>query len=512
MENLTVVRLLDGYRQRVERGEVQFLQKSSRNQNQSKVLALIQPLLVSLKEAEGKPGGLSDNLNWFETHVQGRSLWEKLVECALQDIDPEAKGDSELFKFAEAAAGFEDLLYGMSRRYRDHTLHSLWVYFIGEHIMRDLLPDVYQDLDWYVWNSLLRDTSSYPFKLLNEARDIEKKLLGEANERKDSIWCLTALCHDLGYSFSQLQGLNESVEKVLKYFDLPGFTRIGYSFEVEHQYLASQFLDLTVGEVWIVPSPDNKEALIKNFRNDADYWRLCRALEKRQHGVYSSFIIYKLLDIFADVWVRDPAEPWGLEPGEAVDNLLRGNILFAIAQHEFAFAHLNTMGSLADILVLADELEEFSRFGRQLLARQYTDTMAKVSVSFKPRKTARRRNIDIDISYEVAKDYNEEEFYITKAKKLCRKYSLAARDEISRRPAQYMIANIKMVVKKGGREFSFCLSSDSAKTEGQLPEARIGGYPAGKYHLSCHDDKIVVSTKDGGIALEEWFGIEAEVE
>ena len=510
MENLTVVRLLDGYRQRVERGEVQFLQKGSRNQ--SKVLTLIQPLLVNLKEAEGKPGGLSDNLNWYETHVQGRFLWEKLVEYALQDIDPDAKGDSELFKFAEAAATFEDLLYGMSRRYRDHTLHSLWVYFIGEHIMRDLLPDVYQDLDWYVWNNVLREASSYPFKLLDKARDIEKKLLGKANERKDSIWCLTALCHDLGYSLSQLQGLNESVEKVLKYFDLPGFTRIGYSFQVEQHYLTSQFLDLTVGEVWIVPSPDSKEVLIKNFRSDADYWRLCRALEKRQHGVYSSFIIYKLLDVFADVGVRDPAEPWGLELEEAVDNLLRGNILFAIAQHEFPFAHLNTMGSLADILVLADELEEFSRFGRQLLARQYTDTMAEVSISFKPRKTTRRRNIDIDISYEVAKDYDEEEFYIRKAKKLSRKYSLAVSDEIPRRPAQCAIANIKMVVKKGGREFSFCLSSDPAKTEGQLPEARTGGYPAGTYPLSCHDGKIMVSTKDRDITLEQWFGIQAEIE
>ena len=512
MENLTVVRLLDGYRQRVERGEIQFLQKGSRDQGQSEVLALIQPLLVSLKEAEGKPGSLSDNLDWHETHVQGRSLWEKLVGCALQGIDPEAKGDSELFQFAKAAADFEDLLYGMSRQYRDHTLHSLWVYIMGEYILRDLLLDVYQNLDWYVRNSLLHDTSSYPFKLLGEARGIEEKLLNEANKRKDAVWCLTALCHDLGYSLSQLQKLNESVEKVLKYFDLPDFTHIGYSFEVEHQYLTSQFLDLTVGEVWIVPSPDNKDVLIKNFRNDADYWRLCRALEKRQHGVYSSFIIYKLLDLFADVSVRDPAETWGLEEAEAVDNLLRGNILFAIAQHEFEFAHLNTMGSLADILVLADELEEFSRFGRQLLARQYKDTMAEVGISFKPHKTTHRRNLDIDITYEVAKDCNQKEFYVRKAKKLCRKYSLSEKDESSRGPAQYVIGNMKMVVKKDGREFSFCLSNDPAKTEGQLPEARIGGYPAGTYHLSCHDDKIVVSTKDGGIALEEWFGIEAEVE
>ena len=512
MGNLTVVSLLDSYKQRVEHGEIQFLQKGSNDRDQNEVLTLLQSLLVSLKEAERKPGGLSDKLDWHETHVQGRSLWEKLVGCALQGIDAEAKGSSELFKFAKATADFEDLLYGMSRQYRDHTLHSLWVYFMGEHLLRDLLPDVYQDIDWYVWNDLLHDPSSYSSKMLNEAKDIEKSLLSEANKQKDAIWCITALCHDLGYSLSQLQGLNERVERVLKYFDLPSFTRIGYSFEVEHQYLASQFLDLTVGEVRIVPSSDNKEVLIKNFRNDPDYWRLCRALEKRQHGVYSSFIIYKLLDIFAEVWIRDPAEPWGLDESEAVDNLLRGNILFAIAQHEFEFAHLNTMGSLADILILADELEEFSRFGRQLLARKYNDTMAEVSVSFKPHKTTRRRNLDINIAYEVAKDCNEEEFYVRKAKKLCRKYSLSERDEVSRRPAQYVIANMKMMVIKDGREFSFCLSSDPSKNEGKLPEARIGGYTAGTYHLSCHDDKILVDTEDGSIALERWFGIEEEVE
>ncbi len=190
------------------------------------------------------------------------------------------------------------------------------------------------------------------------------------------------------------------------------------------------------------------------------------------------------MDIFADVWVRDTAEPWGLDEAEAVDNLIRGNILFAIAQHEFEFAHLSTMGSLADILVLADELEEFSRFGRQLLARKYNDTMADVSISFKPHRTTRRRNLDIDITYEVAKDCNPKEFYVRKAKKLCRKYSLSEKDDSSRGSAQYMIGNIKMVVKKDGGEFSFCLSSDPTKTKGQLPEAKTGDILPG--HTVCY--------------------------
>ncbi|MFB0556991.1 MAG: hypothetical protein ACETVW_03945 [Dehalococcoidia bacterium] len=508
---ITLPLLLESYKTRVEKGEIQFLQKGSGNQRE--VLDLIQPLLKSLKKAEKEPGGLSVNLDWHETHVQGRSLWEKLVGYALQGIDPVAKGDSELFEFAEATANFEDLLYGMSRYYRDHTLHSLWVYFLGEHILRDhLLDNVYRNLDWYVHNSILSDPSSYTSKLMGVAKDTERELLSSANKKKDAVWCLTALCHDLGYSLSQLKGLNESVERVLKYFDLPGFTRVGYSFEIEHQYLASQFLDLTVGEIWVVPSPDNKEVLIKNFRNDADYWRLCRALEKRQHGAYSSFIIYKLLDIFADVWVRDPAEPWGLDEAEAVDNLIRGNILFAIAQHEFEFAHLSTMGSLADILVLADELEEFSRFGRQLLTRKYNDTMADVSISFKPPKTTHRRSLDIDITYEVAEDYDPKEFYLRKAKKLCRKYSLSEKDDSSRGSARYMIGNIKMVVKKAGIEFSFRLSSDPAKTEGQLPKESTGRYPAGTYRLLCHDDKILVSTEKRDIALEDWFGRKVKTE
>ncbi len=506
MGNITVVGLLDAYTQRVKRGEIQFLEKGSTSCGE--VLDIIQLLLTRMKEAEAESRGLSETPNWYETHQVGRSLWEMLLGYALRDIDPVAKGNSELFKFAGAAADFEDLLYGMSRYYRDHTLHSLWVYLIGEHILRDLLPDVYKNLDWGV-------RSTYPRPLQGEAKRLERKLLDGANKHKDAAWCLTALCHDLGYSLAQLHRLNESVEKVLRFLDLPGFTRIGYSFEVEHQYLSSQFLELMAGMIWIVPSPDEKVALIKNFREAGDYWRLCRSLEKRQHGIYSSFLIYKLLDIFADIWVRDPAEPWGLDEEEAVDNLLRGNILFAIAQHEFEFAHLNMMGSLADILVLVDELEEFSRFGRrQLLERKYRDTMADVDVSFKSNGTARGRELDIDITYDVAEGWDPGRFYVTKAEMLCRKYSLDMQDDDSTRESQqYVIRNVNMVVRKGAKEVaSFNLSSDPAKTGGHLPEAKIGKHPAARYRLLCHDDKVIVSTKDEEITLQEWFGVEIEAE
>jgi len=506
MEKITVVSLLEKYKQRVDRGEIQFLQKGSRDQGE--VLKLIGPLLARIKKAGEKPEGLSVNLDWHKTHEEGRELWEKLVSCALHDIDRVAKGNSKLFNFAKATASFEDLLYGMDERYRDHTIHSLWVYLLGEHILRDHIYDIYKNLDWYLHNDLLRDSSYYPTKLLRESKTREKELLEKVNERKDASWCLIALCHDLGYSISRLHDLNKSVEKVIDYLDIPGISRIGYSFEIEHQYLGSSFLELMADELYIIAGTDNKDIVTKNFREAGSYWRLCRALEKRQHGIYSSFVIYKLLDIFAETWVRDPAEPYGLENREAVDNLIRGNILFAIAQHDFEFAHLATIGSLADVLVLADELEEFSRFGRQLQARQYRDTMADVSVSFPSRKNGNTRSFDIEITYEVAKEWCIESFFVIKAKALCQKYSLENQEEWDDRGlVRNAVNSINMIVEQGGSRFTFYLCSDPNKTKGQLPKSKTGGYEAGEYHLECYDDEILVLTKGKKLPIDDWFGL-----
>ena len=65
------------------------------------------------------------------------------------------------------------MLYGLDIHYRDHTLHSIWVYFVGEHILRDFLPDIHGNLNWYVYNDIERDKSDYSDKLLKEARQKE---------------------------------------------------------------------------------------------------------------------------------------------------------------------------------------------------------------------------------------------------------------------------------------------------------------------------------------------------
>jgi hypothetical protein len=295
------------------------------------------------------------------------------------------------------------------------------------------------------------------------------------NKYKDAIWCIIALCHDLGYSLAKLKMLNESVQGVLEHFDVPDFRHIGYSLDIEHQYLVSQFLELMCMDVRIEPSEEYREELkkeekdwlskwdkvkdgkysknerkkklnllskqipkdlenkisVKCYKDDSTYWRLSRALEKKEHGILSAYLIYKILGIFAESSVRGPAEKWGLDDNETQRNIIRGDILFAIAQHEFDFAHLNQLGSLADILIIADELEEFSRYGRQLASRKYYATTAKTSIKFINSKNNEGikpgQDIEIEITYECKHKDNKDfrDFFRRKAEeRLCSIYSL----------------------------------------------------------------------------------------
>jgi len=565
METFKVLILLREYRVRVKRGWIKFLQDKREQQD---VIELLDKLIEAYRNAEnkaGEDGNVNEHLNWHEVHSDGEDLWKMLASYALNSLDPSSKGNSKLFKFLDAATKFEDLLYGLEKYYRDHTLHSLWVYLIGEYLLgkKKHLWAIRNRLNWYLFDDVDRYKKDYDYseELVNEATRQEEEFCEEVNEKRDAVWCIIALCHDLGYSLAKLRKLNEKVQDVLKYFDIPDFRHVGYSLDIEHQYLVSQFLELMAMDVRIVPSEDYREieklkeqrkrgelndnqykkkleemVLVKCYRDDSTYWRLCRALEKKEHGILSAYLIFKLLGIFADTYVRGPAEEWGLDDNEVRYNIIRGDILFEIAQHEFDFAHLRRISSLAEILILADELEEFSRLGRQLLSRKYFDTAAEASIRFEPVGGGTlnvKSRVNLEISYE-AKHENEKEFlgfFRRKAERLCRMYSLGLpREGEIDEDEEYLsekygsIDSIKMEVEwkdpktRRYKKCNFILSKNLEQIEGRIPRFQYKNkrYRARTYPLKCCDDKIYVLIKNSKgritkeFSLKEWLGLKEE--
>lgn len=63
-------------------------------------------------------------------------LWKALFAPAMSYIDPNREGYDSIFAYFDAYVEFEELIFASDSFYRDHTLHCLWVYFLGEYIYR----------------------------------------------------------------------------------------------------------------------------------------------------------------------------------------------------------------------------------------------------------------------------------------------------------------------------------------------------------------------------------------
>lgn len=570
---------------------------------------------------------LSRFLDWNEVHRAGQKLWNELMSAALRDIDPNSKGNSKLFKFLDVSAEFEDLLYGLERYYRDHTLHSLWVYLIGVKLMGTggVFHEIGTQLNWFLFNDIEQGTGRYPYPdvLVEWAQFREWCFCMELERRRDAIWCIMALCHDLGYSLEKLTKLNDKVIKVLGFFHVADFKHVGYSLEIEHQYLVSQFLDLMAMDVRIVPGEGYKElgeaqdddqkehdqeerkqqdnqtrhdaeliamlpkvkeevrkvlgqrqtsklklwetfkkavlekhkdhvkpledrakdieeqTLVKCYRDDSTYWRLCKALERKEHGILSAYLLYKTLGMFADTSVRGAAEEWGLEDQEVIYDVIRGDILFAIAQHEFAYAHLDQLGSLAEILILCDELEEFTRLGRQLQSREYHDTAAETSIRIATVPEEKNGDEDVTVNGKwigVEMHYKSEhatyddfqEFFWRKSKRLCTVYSLGQErneNESVYNPIDYITAHFEWQPQTDTEENELVftmnrdsdhhaklgksvLSCDKAEEE-YCTSCPVRCHVAGQEcQVRCVDDEICMATKcSKNVTLREWLGL-----
>ncbi len=432
---------------------------------------------------------------------------------------------------------FEDILYGLEPYYRDHTLHSLWTYFLGEYIMRTHLPNVHEELNWYIYNDIEREHNEslreerkalYPRELLAQAEKEETEIRDYVYDNRDAVWCVTALCHDLGYSLSKIDALNLRVREVLDFFDLTNFRQIGYALEVEDQYIISQFLELMALEIRLVPpvyqnsivrdSTVNPTVIMKSYRDDSTYWRLCRAMEEKRHGILSAYLIYKILGLFSNSSIRGPAEEWGLEYDEVRNNLIYGGILFAITQHDFKYSQLSQMSSFADLLIFVDEIEEFSRYGRTLLSRKYHDTTANVQIGIEP---SRKHLSEIDqgdeikltIRYRAAEHLRSLDefckFFIRKAKRLCEVYTFGKEDrdnyvvDLESGTRKFCsIESLLMEVYDESKSISIFLNKDHDQDKLRIPST--ASHDDG-HRITCIDDRIIVHLNGDEIIVEKFL-------
>ena len=426
MVQITENTVMDFFLDLMKKDEIQFLVGKDEEKK------CISELIKKLKSAED----IHDKI------LVAKDLWKALFEVAMVNIDPDKQGYDELFRYFDEFVSFEEVIFGVDDFYRDHTLHPLWVYFLGEYIFKR------PEYEFLLKNFNLRFRQaaliSKYYKALEkpaifgELCAILDRVAGILNY-EDAMRCVISLTHDLGYPLKKIAKINTAIGKVLPYFSISSFGEFSFQFETVQQFYIENLLELlsfkisfevdigdisfeerqlilgTINKISQVSAylfnlqepeeemfNDLKKTLLEAGEKEDDLLRriyTARAVmikevatilrfsndfEHYQHGIMSSYLLMKSLNAFSNISLSysNPSEI----PVENMD-IARINsklhILRAMADHTSPGFQINDFIEHSDVLIIIDDIEEFSRISRANQYRQFVNEFCKTDLSVK---------------------------------------------------------------------------------------------------------------------------------
>ncbi len=369
-----------------------------------------------------------------------KELWKILFESAMVFIDPDKQGYDLLFSYFNEFVEFEELIFASDSFYRDHTLHSLWVYFLGEFLIREpqfsvLFSNMNREIvdTARVRNFYLKLNKPEIFSNFYLILDNVQTIL----DLDDSIRCIIALAHDLGYPLKKIAKINKSIGEILPYFSITNFGEFNFQYENVQQLYIEHLLELLSYELHFaieidkisfdeskqidaitsrigrisamlnsaVGADENEIQELKNILDKAGekelfilrrifigraqltkqmsrLLRFANDFEDYQHGIMSSYLLMKILNAFTKIQLTySDASDLPVESLDFSGIYSKLHLLVAMADHTSKGYQIREINSYSAFLVLVDEIEEFSRISRADQYRQFVNQFCKTEMS-----------------------------------------------------------------------------------------------------------------------------------
>jgi len=298
-------------------------------------------------------------------------LLEKAIKCLRyhdprepfeekKDKKPQAYGLPELKEYYKRYKEFENMLYGSNRSYRDHIVHVFRVWLSGVNCM-----------------------VKYKAEYLN-CISIRDDKIDLNQQEKLSIWTIIALTHDLGYPLERAKAIIKTTHNMASLFVTSPTISMDLSFHGVQNYMNDFILRLMsskmikkneyiarlrcfITKMTKVSTNENTEKEYVARLQPKYYFKFQKSLERMDHGILSTLIIYKLLAYFLD---SDYSinEDYKFTKEERRQFYIRREILRAIATHTCKDIFHLYMGSFAFLLIVADDTQEW---GRKSLSELY---------------------------------------------------------------------------------------------------------------------------------------------
>lgn len=293
-------------------------------------------------------------------------------ERADKTAEPNVYGINDLFEYFKQFSKFESTLYGADKYYRDHLVHPILVWIIGLHILRTYGQNFTLRVSDFVKIENADCAQKEWFESDDEKHNLDLKL---STAELSAMWTIIALTHDLGYPLEKVEKINDQLEQMLHKFGTIGFTRSRFRFETQHDHLirfllkfissVAKPIEKGFGGTYIrpkktsKPDPNDKYRWVTHTRTKY-YTKFSKSWEMFDHGIVSSLILLKSLTFFIE---SDHSSDFyeKLKKEDARQFSIRSEILHSIAAHTTRKIYHLATNNLPFLLILCDELQEWSR-------------------------------------------------------------------------------------------------------------------------------------------------------
>lgn len=359
-----------------------------------------------------------------------KNLWKLLFEAAMSYLDPDKRGYDDIFAYFDEYVSFEELIFASDAFYRDHTLHCLWVYFLGEYIRKsedykDILIDEYSEM-YNVLEDMNKVFSQSKHKEVFVDFKYVLDIIRDIVNNKESVWCISALTHDLGYPIKKIEKINKSIQKILPYFHVKKHSEFDFNYTDVQQSFMNDFIDLMCYQIKIGAGIDfentnlnEKSKKIISFEdgklliddseldklNEIEYKEFQEVISKSsnivmstnftkrlnfandfehyEHGIMSAFLLMKTIHSFNTFkFVYNDYKNIDRNNVDLSKLIFVLDILGAVSNHTSPKYQIKSISATSDFLILIDELEEFSRISRADQNRQFIEQFCKTHLSF----------------------------------------------------------------------------------------------------------------------------------
>lgn len=402
--------VLDFYLEQIERDKIEFLKEESEYKKE------VKKHIIDLKNS-------TDMHNKIQI---AKELWKVLFEVAMSHIDADKRGYDELFKFFDDYVDFEELIFASDSFYRDHTVHCLWVYFLGEYVYKNeefnfLVKRM--DYDYTLIRTMHKRIMELEnFSDFNELLNAIKVFQG-IDSSLDAIRCITSLTHDIGYPLKKIHKINRSIGRILPYFSINNYSEFNFTFDDVQMKFIENFIEFLSNDISIALSGTDEDKLkladkIFEFKdsngdiidiktnvlqslNDKEMETLKKLMvpkfslnknitkelrysndfEQYQHGIMSAFLLMKTVGAFRNMNYKYAGrERLRFNNFDVSEISAKLHILEAISDHTSSGYKIKSISNPSALLTFIDELEEFSRISRANQNRQYINEFCKTSL------------------------------------------------------------------------------------------------------------------------------------